>query len=129
MTSIPGTQKAGAMKTHTHTECPTLRTMPTCSPTKEFSLKDEWRTDLRCNFGCNSTKPLHNKESGRHASFHCLTVCMCVLKWCPYIIRHSSSYWLNNSCSCLDVLCEHPHIFTQTLCWKAVVSHKNTDYP
>lgn len=112
----------------------------TCSPTKGFSLKDEWRTDPQYNFGCNSTKLLHNKKPGCHTSFHshgnkkyvrwiegwqatvfvCLCVCMCVLKWCPGIIRYSSSYWLNNSCSCQNILCEHPLVFMQTLCWKAL---------
>lgn len=66
-TSIPWTQKAGTMKAQSVQLC-----VMTCCPTKVL-LKDERRTDPQCNFGCNNTKLLHNKKTGCHASFHCLT--------------------------------------------------------
>lgn len=132
MTSIPGTQKAGTMKAQTL--CYDM------SPDKSY-LKDEWRTDPQCNFGCNNTKLLHNKKNwvlrilllfhwnkkyvrwikAWEASVY---VCVRVLKWCPGIL----AYELNKSCSCLNVLCEHPHIFTRTLCWKVAASQKNIVY-
>lgn len=123
MTSLAGTQKAGPMKTHTKHLILCYDMLPYKSisvkrwmenrPTMQLWLQQH-KTVAQQKSWTSRILPLShgNTKYVRWIEAWEATVCVCVcFEMGPW---HSSSYWQNNSCSCLNVLCEHPHIFTQT---------------